>query len=71
MANSAVPRLGAPGTSTAVPLPRSWGVRAAGRREEVRLGPLEPLAAEEQAYLFVVEGHQSCDELAIVLLWTD
>ena len=71
MANSVVPRLGAPGTSTAVPLPRSWGVRAAGRREEVRLGPLEPLAAKEQVYLFVVEGHQSCDGLAIVLLWTD
>jgi hypothetical protein len=31
----------------------------------VRLGPLEPLAAEKQVYLFVVEGHQSCDGLEL------
>ena len=51
MAESAVTRAGSAGTSAAVQLPRSWGVRAAGRREEVRLGPFEPLAAEEQAGL--------------------
>ena len=61
---------GSAGTSGAVPLPRSWGVRAAGRREEVRLGPLEPLAAKEQVYLFVVEGHQSCDGLELAMGWS-
>ena len=65
MANGAVTRAGSTGASGTVPLPRSWGVGAVSRREEVRLGPLEPLAAEEQVYLFVVEGHQSRDGLEL------
>src|SRR5579862_6288605 len=64
MATSAA-RAGSTGTSGAVPAARSRGVWAAGRREEVCLGPLEPVAADEQVYLFVVEGHQACDGLEL------